>query len=247
MLYLDSTEIDDAIDSVAPPSGPWEMVDLFLLELEKRTTEFQEEVEFRFERDFPIVFAKSEREFQAIVEQANRLEFTRGRIREARILATLTLDGWKRIDLLRREQRITDQAFVAMWMDPQMDEAWNEGIHPALEDNGWNPLRADSIEHNDMIDDRIIADIQRSSLLVADLTGHRGGVYFEAGYAKGLDIPVVWTCRKDLNDTDKTGFSHVHFDNRQFNFIIWKTPEELRERLFERVRATAPAPSVPGS
>ncbi len=33
--------------------------------------------------------------------------------------------------------------------------------------------------------------------MIADFTGHRGGVYFEAGFAHGLGIPVIWTCRED--------------------------------------------------
>jgi hypothetical protein len=58
----------------------------------------------------------------------------------------------------------------------------------------------------------------------------RGGVYFEAGFAQGLGIPVIWTCRSDQ-------ISHVHFDTRQFNHILWTTPEDLKVRLFNRIGA----------
>jgi hypothetical protein len=34
-------------------------------------------------------------------------------------------------------------------------------------------------------------------LLVADFTGQRGGVYWEAGFAQGLGIPVIRTCKSD--------------------------------------------------
>ena len=36
-------------------------------------------------------------------------------------------------------------------------------------------------EHINRIGDEIISQIRRSKFLIADFTGHRGGVYFEAG------------------------------------------------------------------
>jgi hypothetical protein len=48
--------------------------------------------------------------------------------------------------------------------------------------------------------------------MVADFTGHRGGVYFEAGDGLGLGIPAIWTCRYDE-------LKKSHFDMRQFNYI----------------------------
>jgi hypothetical protein len=60
-------------------------------------------------------------------------------------------------------------------------------------------------EHINKMGDEIISQIRRSKFLIADFTGHRGKVYFEAGLAMGL--PVFWTCRRD--DLDK-----LHFDMR---------------------------------
>lgn len=44
------------------------------------------------------------------------------------------------------------------------------------------------------------AEIRRSRFLVADFThdkkqGARGSVYYEAGFAHGLNIPVIFTAR----------------------------------------------------
>lgn len=86
-------------------------------------------------------------------------------------------------------------------------------------------------EHNEKIDDRIIAEIRQSSLIVADFTGQRGGVYFEAGFAKGLGIPVIWTCHED-------GVENLHFDTRQYNHIVWESPEDLKTKLINRISAT---------
>ena len=128
----------------------------------------------------------------------------------------------------------SDQAFVAMWFDKSMNQSFEKGIEPAIRDCGYMPVRIDQIEHVDKIDDRIISEIRRSRFLVADFTSEidkpRGGVYFEAGFALGLGIPVIWTCRSDI-------ITNIHFDTRQFNHIVWSNSGELREKLSTRIRA----------
>jgi hypothetical protein len=129
----------------------------------------------------------------------------------------------------------TDQAFVAMWFDQSVSDAYENGIEAALRECGYSPMRIDRKEHNNKIDDEIIAEIKRSKFIVADFTSEpdkpRGEVYFEAGYAMGMGIPVVWTCREDLID-------QLHFDTQQFNHIVWKAPTDLAEKLKKRILAT---------
>ena len=70
--------------------------------------------------------------------------------------------------------------------------------------------------------------------MVADFThgdnGARGGVYYEAGFAHGLGIPVIYSCRADLMD-------ELHFDTRQIYHVVWSNPEELRIGLMQRIGA----------
>lgn len=72
--------------------------------------------------------------------------------------------------------------------------------------------------------------------MVADFTTSQkccaqGGVYYEVGFAHGLGIPIIHTCRNDcLND--------VHFDMNHINHLIWEKPEELWEKLQTRIEAT---------
>ena len=56
------------------------------------------------------------------------------------------------------------------------------------------------------------------------MTGGRQGVYYEAGYAMGLGLPVIWTVRSDREND-------MHFDTKQYGLIIWDTPEDLAEDL----------------
>ena len=141
---------------------------------------------------------------------------------------------------LRPRHTDSSQAFVAMWFDESLEPAYEKRIAPAVEASGYSPLRIDRKEHVERIDDQIIAEIRRSRFIVCDFTcglitqadGEevavpRGGVYFEAGFAQGLNIPVIWTCRKNC-------IEHVHFDTRQFAHILWAAPKDLQEQLKQR-------------
>ena len=120
-----------------------------------------------------------------------------------------------------------------MWFDDSMDEVYSNGIEPGLRESGYDPIQMKFLQHNGKIDDRIVAEIRKSALLISDVTGHRQGVYFEAGFAMGLEIPVIWTCREDAIDD-------AHFDTRQYNHITWTSPEDLKGKLIVRIEATIP-------
>ncbi|MCK4624176.1 MAG: nucleoside 2-deoxyribosyltransferase [Phycisphaerae bacterium] len=141
--------------------------------------------------------------------------------------------GWEKIDEWKQEEKTveTNQAFVAMWFDPDMDKFYEDGIKPGIVDAGFDCTRIDTREHNNKICDEIIAEIRKSRFMVADFTGQRGGVYFEAGFAMGLGIPVIWTVHKDQID-------QVHFDTRQYNHIVYESAEDLKRKLYNRIAAT---------
>lgn len=146
----------------------------------------------------------------------------------------LTVEGHAHLEALERTVTASSRVFVAMWFDDSMSDVWEVGIGPAIRDAGYEAIRIDRKEHANKIDDEIIAEIRRSRFVVADFThgdgGARGGVYYEAGFAHGLDIPVIFTCREDVLD-------EVHFDTRQYNHIVWQEPGELRHRLATRIAA----------
>lgn len=138
--------------------------------------------------------------------------------------------GFIQADEWKRKAAQSAQGFVAMWFDRTTVDVWEDGLRKGVVDAGYEPLRIDKTEHVNKICDEIIAQIRRSRFLIADYTGHRAGVYYEAGYASGRDLPVILTCKKD--EIDK-----LHFDVRQFNCIDWQTPAELAERLQARIEA----------
>lgn len=213
-------------------NDPLESIDQILLYVYYKSESASGYVYFDEEVDYAIAYAKGPEEFEYFLEKAEEL----GYLETTDTMAPdyrLALDGWKRVAELRRNQSDSRQAFVAMWFHKDMEQVFEQGFKPALEATGYRAFRVDMSEHNDKIDDRIIAEIRRSGLLVADFTGQRGGVYFEAGFAMGLGIPVIWACREDH-------IGGLHFDTRQYNHIAWVTPEDLMEKLKYRIEATLP-------
>jgi hypothetical protein len=124
----------------------------------------------------------------------------------------VTAPGWQQLQ--SQPHGTTNIGFVAMWFAPEMNSVWEQSFYPAIKDAGYVPLRIDKKEHNNKIDDEIMASVRAAKFIVADFTGQRGGVYYEAGFAQGLGKPVIWTIRH--ND-----LKNVHFDTRQFNHIPW--------------------------
>ena len=147
---------------------------------------------------------------------------------------TLTVEGYARLAELEGSRTPSSRAFVAMWFHNDMLDLWENGFQPAIREAGYEPIRVDQQEHLNKIDDQIISEIRKSRFVVADFThgktGPRGGVYYEAGFAYGLNIPVIFSCRDDMLDK-------VHFDTRQFNHLVWETAEELRGMLVKRIGA----------
>lgn len=123
--------------------------------------------------------------------------------------------------------------FCAMWFSEEVTPLWIQVIEPAIRSAGYEPMRIDSKQHNGKIDDEIIASIRGSHFVVADFTGHRGGVYYEAGFAHGLGLPVIFMCREDH-------VKQLHFDVRQYNSILWMPDELLKaqEEVKNRILAT---------
>jgi nucleoside 2-deoxyribosyltransferase len=85
--------------------------------------------------------------------------------------------------------------------------------------------------------DKIIAKIRESRSVVADFKLNRGGVYYEAGFAAGLGLPVFCLCAE--GQTDPESQDRVHFDVAHLNILRWDQNNltRLSERLQDRIMA----------
>ena len=124
----------------------------------------------------------------------------------------------------------TKKVFVAMSFAEDMKEA-RKNIEKAIKDTGYIPMLIDVKEHNNQIVPEIYMEIEECYFIVADLTGQRGGVYYEAGFAVAKEKPLILSCKKDKKEKP-------YFDVAQINTIFWQNEDDLYNRLLNRIRAT---------
>lgn len=117
-----------------------------------------------------------------------------------------------------------------MWFGEEVGESLHPAIRSSIEAAGYDPHRVDDGDYIGRIDNKIMVEIKRSRFIVADFTEQRGGVYFEAGFAMGLAIPVIWTCHKDHVE-------NLHFDIRQYNCLVWdeENLDDFKDKLTARI------------
>ncbi len=145
-------------------------------------------------------------------------------------IGTFTIKGWEFVENLKREQKELPQAFIAMSFSENMNLAKTKIIE-AIIDSGYIPMIISDKEHNNQIVPEILFEIKRSKFVIADLTEHRNGVYYEAGYAQALDKEVIISCKSE-------DFGKTHFDVAQKNTVVWQDEYDLYERLLKRIEST---------
>jgi len=132
---------------------------------------------------------------------------------------------------LTERGNLSNRCFVAMSFDPTMKET-REVIKKVISTNGFDPIIIDEqiVESSQTINDAIIAEIRGCKFCIADFTQQKDGVYFESGFAVGLEKPVIYTCHNEW-------FASSHFDTNHFPHIIYETLDELTEKLNFKIKA----------
>lgn len=152
---------------------------------------------------------------------------------------TLTFKGLEHFDKLERGAIESRKAFMAMkYGDEVLDRLVAEFFRPAVAQTGFVLTRLDDQPRAGLIDDRLRVEIRNSRFLIADLTHDNLGAYWEAGFAEGLDKPVIYTCERG-----KFKEAEPHFDTNHHLTIIWEEsdPAAAAELLKATIRATLPA------
>lgn len=147
---------------------------------------------------------------------------------------TITAEGWKKIDVLRKKNLIRKQAFIAMQFGDKTENI-RKAFRKAITESGYSVKIIDEKEHNNQIVPEIFFEIEQSLFVVVDVTYPNHGAYYEAGYAQALGKEVIVCCRKHEFDNPST---HPHFDIAQKSMIIWDDDKDLVSRLKRRIEAT---------
>ncbi|MDZ7819569.1 MAG: hypothetical protein U5K55_13600 [Aliarcobacter sp.] len=142
----------------------------------------------------------------------------------------LSFDGLEYIESLEEVNKNSKNVFVAFHFTHEMQSIFDNDIKSAIEELGlvYKRVGTSTTDTNTHINDEIIGKIKSAKIVIADFSGQRNSVYFEAGFAMGLKIPVIWTCKNDEVDD-------LSFDTRQYPHILWNAKEELAKKIKERI------------
>ena len=143
----------------------------------------------------------------------------------------LTFDGIRYLEELEEPNKNSKKIFVAFNFDEPLTNIFNNKLKEAIESEGFEyvVVNQDNVEHNKSINDEIIVKLKASRIVIADFTHHRNSVYFEAGFAMGMNIPIIWTCQKGHEN-------NMSFDTRQFPHIVWEDKDDLVEQVINRLK-----------
>jgi len=147
---------------------------------------------------------------------------------------TFKFKGIEHLASLEEYGQNSKNCFIAMSFSEKSEIGEiKEAIKSAVNETKYHSIIINEkhIESDKTINDAIIAEIKRARFVIADFTEQKAGVYFEAGFALGLGIPVIYCC-------DEEDFKeNSHFDVNHYPHILYKTPEELRKGLVDKIRA----------
>jgi nucleoside 2-deoxyribosyltransferase len=130
--------------------------------------------------------------------------------------------------MLVTENIQTGYAFIAMAInraDAQLEDVL-DAIKEAAAKCGITAERVDDVESNERITDRILESIRKAEFVIADLTNERPNVFFEAGYAHGIQKTPIYIAKEG---------TVIHFDVKDYPVIFFRNMKELREGIVKRL------------
>jgi hypothetical protein len=160
-----------------------------------------------------------------------------------RAVLQLTLAGWERYSTLKQVRNESRTAFMAMkFGDAELDDVVDKCFRPAVQKTGFELRVLTDNQRAGLIDDQMRAALLAARFVVADLTHGSFGAYWEAGFADGRGLPVIYTCKRAEWQKAKT-----HFDTNHMATVLWDTNDlkASEDEMAAIIRATLRAEASP--
>jgi hypothetical protein len=158
----------------------------------------------------------------------------------------LQTEGLSRVTRTAKEPRVRqflDTCFVMMPFGHWYDRYYQDIYVPAIRDAGFELVRADELFSTGSVVEQIWDQIEKSKVLLAEVTDKNPNVFYELGLAHAARKPVVFTsgCLED-----------VPFDLRHLRVIVYEVREpqwadKLQRLITDYLRNAAKDPlrSIP--
>lgn len=131
-------------------------------------------------------------------------------------------------------------AFVAMCFDDRLSHVYHKVIRPVLEEFGFECVRADEICKSGVIVDQIRREIEKSRVVICDLTFENPNVFYELGMAHYMDKDTIMLSQTPAN---------VPFDVRHFRVLDYRDDKigllDFRAKLVGIIAQVVPEPAQP--
>lgn len=238
---LNSEQVEKILTRPLPT--PTEQADILIRWLGTTSSGPGLTTDLSYKKHGAIMGSSSEAGFVLVVRHLLDEHLIEGNLRQfanapAGPIVTLSFRGWERFEQLKTLRSHYGRGFVAMkFGDPVLDGIIEVVFKPAALQTGFQLFRLDDNPRAGLIDDRLRVEIRSSDFIIADLSHDNPGAYWEAGYAEGLGIPVIYACEWEKFEKHKT-----HFDTNHHLTIRWNKddPNSARDSLKATIRATLP-------
>lgn len=209
-----------------------EKIELAVRWFADKSTEFGQKIPSNPASDYPVAWCRRPEEWQGLLGAlTNELKF----VIFDHPCYRLSMEGWRWLS--NKPGEPSSDAFIAMNFNSRFLPV-RDAIQLAIKSAGYNPIIINQDFFHGGIMDRVLARIRQSKFIVADYTGNRGGVYYEAGFASGLGKPVISTC--DLVQLDSPNKDdRLHFDVAHLKMITWQADKltDFADNLKEHILA----------
>lgn len=135
----------------------------------------------------------------------------------------ITPKGWAYLDTIRNTNINNAIVFIASKYENEINKYLDNFVVSALEELGYKPKLMRSHPHTNIIDNEMISLIKQSKFIIVDLTKNSLGAYYEAGYAQGFGLEVIFICEKSFRENKNNEKSKgVHFDTNHYPISDWE-------------------------
>ncbi|MCQ6557689.1 MarR family transcriptional regulator [Paenibacillus mendelii] len=171
---------------------------------------------------YNLTYSPNLQELIYIIERLREMEM----IERAGSTFKLTEKGWREAAATVGGRRLKP-CFVLIPDNEELRVEWNEKVSPKIEQCGYLPQLPEP-STTEMYGDHIVRLVTESKLLIADLTEPNPEVYYAAGLALGLQIPVIWTIKRGESNQNA-------LPSKLIRPVVWDKGEELAAILEQRL------------